>query len=83
MKSIVISLGGSVLISEDLDYSFFNKLKNFLEQLINEYKIFIVVGGGKTARTYIKLGRKLNFDEKTLDKFGIDITRMGGMSGNA
>ncbi len=76
MNSIVISFGGSVLISDDIDTTFFQSLTKLLEQLTNEYKIYIIVGGGKTARTYIELGRKLNFDEKTLDQFGIDITRV-------
>ena len=76
MNSIVISLGGSVLLSDDLDIAFFKKLTNLLKQLSKQYKIYIIVGGGKTARTYIQLGRKLNFDEKILDQFGIDITRV-------
>ena len=76
MNSIVISLGGSVLLSDDIDVTFFKKLTNLLKQLSNQYKIYIIIGGGKTARTYIQLGRKLNFDEKTLDQFGIDITRV-------
>ena len=40
------------------------------------YKLFIVVGGGKTARTYIKLGRTLKMTEKQLDEIGIELTRV-------
>ncbi|UCF50295.1 MAG: UMP kinase [Thermoplasmatales archaeon] len=76
MNSIVISLGGSVLISDDVDSTYFQKLTKFLKELSEQYKIYIIVGGGKTARTYINLGRKLNFNEETLDTFGIDITRV-------
>lgn len=76
MNSIVISLGGSVLLSDDVDINFFKKLSRLLQILTNTYKIYIIVGGGKTARTYIQLGRKLNFNEKILDQFGIDITRV-------
>ncbi|MCK5636742.1 MAG: UMP kinase, partial [Thermoplasmatales archaeon] len=75
METIVISIGGSVILSEDADVSFFNKLKTLLEKLTKNYKIYLVVGGGKTARTYIKLGRKLNFEEEFLDEIGIDVTR--------
>jgi len=75
METIVISIGGSVILSEDADVSFFNKLKTLLEKLTKNYKIYLVVGGGKTARTYIKLGRKLNFEEEFLDEIGIDLTR--------
>jgi len=76
MNSIVISLGGSVLINDDIDISYFKNFTSLLKKLSSQNKIYIIVGGGKTARTYIKLGRKLDFDEKTLDQFGIDITRV-------
>ena len=75
MKSIVISIGGSVILSEEADVSFLRKLASLLKKISKQYKIFIIVGGGKIARDYIKLGRKLDFDEKTLDSIGIDITR--------
>jgi len=76
MKSIVISIGGSVILSEEADVSFLRKLASLLKKISKQYKIFIIVGGGKIARDYIKLGRELNFDEKTLDSIGIDITRV-------
>lgn len=75
MKSIVISIGGSVILSKEADVSFLRKLASLLKKISKQYKIFIIVGGGKIARDYIKLGRELNFDEKTLDSIGIDITR--------
>jgi uridylate kinase len=76
MNSIVISLGGSVLVSDEINISFFENLKDLLKKLSDQYKIYIIIGGGKTARAYINLGRKLSFDEKTLDNFGIEITRV-------
>ena len=76
METIVISIGGSVIISEDADVSFFKKLVNLLNKLSSKYKIFIVVGGGKTARKYIELGRELGLSEETLDDLGIKITRI-------
>lgn len=75
MKSIVISIGGSVILSEEADVSFLRKLASLLKKISKQYKIFIIVGGGKIARDYIKLGRELDFDEKTLDSIGINITR--------
>jgi len=76
MESIVISIGGSVLFSDDIDASFFKKLNTLLIKYNKKYKIYIVVGGGKTARKYIRLGRKLGLDEKKLDEIGIDTTRL-------
>jgi len=75
-KNIVISIGGSVLLSDDIKIPYFKEFKEFIDEYSKKYNIFLVVGGGKTARTYIKLGRKLNFSEETLDLFGIDITRI-------
>jgi len=76
MESIVISIGGSVVLSEDVDISYFKNLADLLKKLCKKFKIYIIVGGGKTARTYINLGRKLGFDEKVLDEIGISITRV-------
>ncbi len=76
MQSIVISIGGSVVLSEDVDVSYFKKLADILEGLAKECKVYLVVGGGNTAREYIRLGRTLNLDEKKLDQIGIDVTRV-------
>jgi len=76
MKSIVISIGGSVILSEEADVSFLVELADLLEKISDQYKIFIIVGGGNVARKYIKLGRELNFNEETLDQIGINITRI-------
>ena len=76
MESIVISIGGSVILSDDVHTLYFKNLVNLLEKLSKTFKIYIIVGGGKTARTYIRLGRELRFDEKTLDDIGIEVTRV-------
>jgi uridylate kinase len=76
METIVISIGGSVILSEEANVSFFKKFTNLLKNLSKQYKIYIIVGGGKTSREYIKLGRMLNLDEKILDELGIEITRV-------
>ena len=76
MKSIVISIGGSVILSEEVTVSFLKKLSDLIKKISKQYKVFIVVGGGNVARKYIKLGRELGFDEQILDSLGIDITRV-------
>lgn len=76
METIVISIGGSIVLSEEADVSFFNVLKTLLKKLSKDFKLYLVVGGGKTARTYIKLGRKFNFDEDLLDEIGINVTKV-------
>lgn len=76
MKSIVISIGGSVILSEEVDVTFFRELVSLLKEISKKYKIFVIVGGGNVARKYIKLGRDLRFNEKVLDSIGICITRI-------
>ena len=76
MSAIVLTIGGSVILSEELESSYFEKLANLLKITSKKYKLFIVVGGGNVARRYIKLGRELGFSEDILDLIGIDITRI-------
>jgi len=76
MKSIVISLGGSVFLSEDINQQFFHELVSLLQHSSNTRKIYVVIGGGSPARQYISRGRSLQFSESDLDEIGILITRV-------
>ncbi|RLF26921.1 MAG: UMP kinase [Thermoplasmata archaeon] len=76
METIVLSIGGSVLLPEDINPYFLKKLGDLLLKLCKKYKLFIVTGGGPIARRYIGVGRKLGFNEETLDELGIAITRV-------
>jgi uridylate kinase len=76
MKTVVVSIGGSVVLSDEADVLFLKKLTALFKKLSKEYKLFVIVGGGKIARRYIQLGRELGFDEDTLDLIGIDVTRV-------
>jgi len=78
-KTIVISLGGSVVLSNDIDHTFFKELQRFIDELIENYKVYLIIGGGTTARTYIKLGRNQEFSEENLDWIGIHSTRLNAM----
>jgi uridylate kinase len=76
MKTVVVSIGGSVVLSDEADAFFLKKLTDLFKKISKEYKLFVIVGGGKIARRYIQLGRELGFDEDTLDLIGIDVTRV-------
>ena len=76
MKTVVVSIGGSVVLSDEADSLFLKKLTTLFKKISNEYKLYVVVGGGNIARRYIQLGRELGFDEDTLDMIGIDVTRV-------
>jgi len=72
----VISFGGSVLLSEQADALFYDAFKNLIRELSNKYKLYLVIGGGAPARTYIKKGRALGLSEQELDELGIASTRI-------
>lgn len=73
MKTLVIAFGGSI-ITFDKDY--FEAFRNFVKKISENFRIFIVAGGGRTARNYIEFGREMGLDETKLDKIGIDATRL-------
>ncbi len=71
----VISLGGSRIAPDDVDYGFIEKFEKII--LRNSDKKFVVVcGGGRTARRYISALRKLGESTKKQSKVGIAVTRM-------
>ncbi|PYB68867.1 MULTISPECIES: UMP kinase [unclassified Thermoplasma] len=77
--SIVISLGGSVISGDPIDADYMRDFASLLES--SKYRrVGIVTGGGRTARSYISVLRKLNVNENVLDEIGIYATRMNALS---
>ena len=77
MESVVLSLGGSVLIKDNApDTTYIRALAKVLLGVSSRHKLYVVVGGGKVARNYIKSGRDLGADETFLDEIGIEVTRL-------
>lgn len=72
---IVVTLGGSVII-QDHDPQLFQDYAAVLKSLSEENDLFLVVGGGKTARDYIKIARGLSASEALCDDVGIEVTRL-------
>lgn len=75
-ESIVISLGGSVVVADDTTSVYFSELAELIHRFVTKYRIFLVIGGGHPARTYIQRGRKLHLTENQLDEIGIMLTRV-------
>ena len=71
---VVISLGGSTIFGDVVDIDYIKKFREFMDSW--DGKIYLVVGGGKTAREYISLGKNLKMSEYILDKIGIMATRL-------
>ncbi len=78
MKTITISLGGSLIVPEKIDYIFLKKFKELVENYIKkDYRFIIIAGGGFTARKYQKAASKIyRIDDKDLDWLGIHATRL-------
>ena len=74
-KVVVISLGGSLIISEKVNFEFLDNLKKILRKNYGKYKFVIVCGGGSVARKYIYLLEKENKSRIELSKVGIRATR--------
>jgi uridylate kinase len=72
---IVITIGGSIII-KDHNYKKFMDYAEVLRDLTDENEIFVVVGGGKTARDYIEIARALGSSEALCDDIGIEVTRL-------
>lgn len=73
---IVLSLGGSLIIPEKINYSFLNKFKTTLRKHYKTHKFIIVCGGGVIARKYIEALKKEGKKERQLSLAGIRATRM-------
>lgn len=79
MKRVVISLGGSVIIPDEVNYKFLKKLRNILRKNYHNHKFIIVCGGGSIARKYIAALKDLHRNKKQLAISGIRATRMNAL----
>lgn len=76
MDTVVLSLGGSVLVREDDSSRYIQDVAALLVRMSSEHKLYVVTGGGRISRFYIRTGRSLGADERSLDLMGIDVTRV-------
>lgn len=77
MKTIIISLGGSIIVPDKVNVELLSKFKN----LINTYdhRFVLVTGGGSIAREYQDALKKLGVeDDEALDWMGISATHLNG-----
>ncbi len=78
METIIISLGGSMVIPDLPDPEFINSFKTLILEEVKKGKRFvIIVGGGKTCRNYQNaLSKTINATITDLDWIGIYVTRL-------
>lgn len=77
-ETIIISLGGSIVVPNLPDPVFINAFKSFILEEIKKGKRFmIIVGGGKTCRNYQNaLSKTINATTADLDWIGIYSTHL-------
>ncbi len=76
MKKVVISLGGSVIVPDKVDYKFLNQFKKLILKFANKNKVVIVTGGGSTCRKYLKPLEKEHYSHKVYSLIGIASTKL-------
>jgi len=77
-KTVIISLGGSLIVPEEIDWKFVKGFKELIKDQIKKgYKFIIITGGGKTARKYAEAAGKVGqINNEDRDWLGIHATRM-------
>jgi len=76
-KTVIISLGGSIVVPNNIDQKFLQKFVAFISKNLKTWRFIIVVGGGATNSRYNEVARKLgvkNYND--LDWIGIATTRL-------
>lgn len=76
MKPIIISLGGSIVVPDQINTRFLKEFNELILKHVKKNNFIIIVGGGKTCRNYQKAARSLNKDitQENLDWIGIHST---------
>jgi uridylate kinase len=76
-EKIVISLGGSLIVPDEVDVNFLNIFKNTINSFVEKGKKFVIIaGGGKLCRRYQDSAMAISdLNPEELDWLGIYSTR--------
>lgn len=74
---VIMSLGGSIIVPDEVDVEFLKSFKKLIVRQIESGKRFIIIaGGGKTCRKYQQAAAKITkLTDEDLDWLGIHATR--------
>lgn len=74
---LVISLGGSLIVPDQINVNFLRQFKALIEEHIHTYRFILIAGGGRTARNYIQAASQVSdLTKDDLDWIGIHTTRL-------
>ena len=74
-KVIVLSLGGSLIIPNDINHKYLSEFKKIIKKNSKKYKFVVVCGGGNLARKYIGALKKSGLNLEYQNLAGISATR--------
>lgn len=78
-ETVVISVGGSLIVPDAIDTHFLSSLRDFIETQTtsNGRRFILIAGGGKTARRYADAAKEVApLENEDLDWLGIHATRL-------
>lgn len=78
-KVVVMSVGGSIIIPDQVNFSFLNSFKKTIRKYYRTHKFVVVCGGGSIARKYISALESEGKSTRELSEAGIRATRMNAM----
>ncbi len=76
-----MSVGGSLIVPDQIDTAFLKSLKNIVERQIATHgrRFIIIAGGGRTARRYQDAAAEVSeLESEDLDWLGLHATRLNG-----
>lgn len=79
MKIMVMSLGGSLIVPEKINFKFLKEFRETLRKHYKNWKFVVVCGGGSIARKYISLLKEDKKSQKEESLAGIRATRMNAL----
>lgn len=75
-RIIVLSLGGSLIVPNEVNVEYLKEFKKIILKNTKKYKFVVVCGGGSVARKYISALREIKINDKLQSFSGISATRM-------
>jgi len=77
MKTIIISLGGSLIVPSEIDTDFLKNFRELIISYLDKYRFILITGGGKTCRNYQESAKSVvELNAEALDWLGIEATKL-------